>query len=159
MVLPTQYFFSFSFCFLLQFLILSFIVNSLTNTYREKEEGRMLSMCLHCIYSREKEKSRKLLILCRSLPFFFFRFFSLPLNFKPASRFLIDLTKIDLHGNWLRSVQQHLHVVEKKKKLFDTFLLYSCNLIYHNKTLMMPTIETEQNTNIDLYTSHFSLSY
>lgn len=156
MRLPTQYFFSFSFllqkflCFTLQFLVLSFTVNSATTYAERKREEVMLWVSLRCVLD-EKNESFSFSV---TLPPVFF----LLLNFKPTNRLLIDSKKRDLHSNWSGFVQQHLHAVEKKTKLYDP-LFYSSNLIYHNKTTMMPTIDTEQGTNISPHTSHRSLSY
>jgi hypothetical protein len=91
-----------------------------------------------------------------------FSFFPLLLNFKPPSRFLIDLTKIDLHDNWSRSVHQHLHVVERRRrKKTPSYSIRFCyihlNLIYHNNSTMMPTIDTEHESML-IYFTYLSLS-
>jgi hypothetical protein len=72
MFLPTHFFRSLlQIFFLLQFLIVSFIVNS-QPTYTEREKkNNALGVFVPLI----QEKKRKLLILCRFLPFFFAEFF------------------------------------------------------------------------------------
>ena len=122
------------------FLPFSFIVNSLTNMSREKKRRRRKNtpdvFALLVFKRRKRKKISKVPLLFFS--FFIFPpisfFFSLLWNFKPTSRFLIDLTKLDLHSNWSRSVHLHLHVVERQKSRRYAIRFFDTHVISYSRT-------------------------